>query len=236
IFGIACFLIALAVNSLAGRLSQQEALAHRRGEDLRNQLAVTQRVIAELDIGVMVVSSQGKVRTMNRAAQEMIGLPGHPFERLAGSRTPTLDRVLGPAWRGLQALYLNWREQSGATPYQGEFAPAPATAPGEPRPSLRLRFMRARDSEDSDAVLLIEDMHELELRAQQLKLASMGRLSASIAHEIRNPLAAIRHANGLLAEGLAEPTLRRLASIIEDNTVRIDRTIEDVLSLSRRDR
>src|SRR5690606_30745299 len=171
IFGIACFLVAMAVSSLASRLSQQEALAHRRGEDLRNQLAVTQRVIAELDIGVLVVSAQGKVRTMNRAAQEMIGLPGDPFERTPGGRAPALDRVLGPAWRGLQALYLNWREQSAATPYQGEFAPAPAAAPGEPRPTLRLRFMRARDSEDSDAVLLIEDMHELELRAQQLKLA-----------------------------------------------------------------
>lgn len=237
LFGIACFLVAMAVSSLARRLSQQEALAWRRGEDLRNQLAVTQRVIAELDIGVMVVTAHGKVRTMNRAAQKMVGLPGDPFERAHG-RAPTLDHVLGPAWRGLQALYLNWREQSGGRPYQGEFAPAPAptAVPGEPRPNLRVRFMRARDSDDSDAVLLIEDMHELELRAQQLKLASMGRLSASIAHEIRNPLAAIRHANGLLAERLSEPTLRRLARIIEDNTVRIDRTIEDVLSLSRRDR
>jgi two-component system sensor histidine kinase PilS (NtrC family) len=237
LFGIACFVVAMAVSSLARRLSQQEALAWRRGEDLRNQLAVTQRVIAELDIGVIVVSAHGKVRTMNRAAQEMVGLPGDPFERAQG-RAPSLDNVLGPAWRGLQALYLNWREHAGGRPYQGEFAPAPSptAVPGEPRPNLRVRFMRARDSEDSDAVLLVEDMHELELRAQQLKLASMGRLSASIAHEIRNPLAAIRHANGLLAERLGEPTLRRLAHIIEDNTVRIDRTIEDVLSLSRRDR
>lgn len=236
IFGVACFLIAIAVNSLASRVSQQEALARRRGEDLRNQLAVTQRVIAELEIGVMVVSAQGKVRTMNRAAQQLIGLPGHPFGRLPGAGSPTLDQVLGPAWRGLQALYLNWREQSAATPYVGAFEPLASPAAGEPIPKLRLSFMRARESDDSDAVFLIEDMDELERRAQQLKLASMGRLSASIAHEIRNPLAAIRHANGLLAEGLGEPSLRRLARIIEDNTVRIDRTIEDVLSISRRDR
>ncbi|MFA7504581.1 MAG: HAMP domain-containing sensor histidine kinase [Burkholderiaceae bacterium] len=236
LFGLACFLVAIAVNTLAGRLSQQEALANRRGEDLRNQLAVTQRVIAELDIGVVVVSAQGKVRTMNRAAQQMVGRPGNPFERVPGGGAPTLERVLGPAWRGLQALYLNWREQSGATPYMGEFTPLAGAPGGEPMPKLRLRLMRARENDDSDAVLLIEDIRELELRAQQLKLASMGRLSASIAHEIRNPLAAIRHANGLLGEGLAEPNLRRLSSIIEDNTVRIDRTIEDVLSLSRRDR
>jgi two-component system sensor histidine kinase PilS (NtrC family) len=67
--------------------------------------------------------------------------------------------------------------------------------------------------------------------AQQLKLASMGRLSASIAHEIRNPLAAIRHANGLLAEQLDGQRLRRLATIVEDNCRRIDRVIEDVPEL-----
>jgi two-component system sensor histidine kinase PilS (NtrC family) len=67
-----------------------------------------------------------------------------------------------------------------------------------------------------------------------MKLATMGRLSASIAHEIRNPLSAIRHANGLLAEQIDAPRLRRLASIVEDNSVRIDRIIEDVLSIARR--
>jgi two-component system sensor histidine kinase PilS (NtrC family) len=83
-------------------------------------------------------------------------------------------------------------------------------------------------------VVVLEDLGRLEARAQQLKLASMGRLSASIAHEIRNPLSAIRHANGLLAEQLGEPRLERLAKIVEDNCRRIDRIIEDVLSISRR--
>jgi two-component system sensor histidine kinase PilS (NtrC family) len=85
-------------------------------------------------------------------------------------------------------------------------------------------------------VAVIDDLRELEERAQQLKLASMGRLSASIAHEIRNPLAAIRHANGLLAEQLGEPRLQRLARIVETNTVRIDRVVEDVLAIARRER
>ena len=81
---------------------------------------------------------------------------------------------------------------------------------------------------------MLEDLGRLEQRAQQLKLASMGRLSASIAHEIRNPLAAIRHANGLLAESQVQPGARRLSSIVEVNCLRIDRIIEDVLSISRR--
>jgi two-component system sensor histidine kinase PilS (NtrC family) len=83
---------------------------------------------------------------------------------------------------------------------------------------------------------VLEDLREVEDRAQQLKLASMGRLSASIAHEIRNPLAAIRHANGLLAERLSAPLEMRLSRIVEDNSVRIDRIVEDVLAIARRER
>lgn len=234
IFGTACFVVALAVSSLARRLSQQEALAQQRGEDLRNQLAVTHRVIAELDIGVIVMTAEGRVRTMNRAARQLVGSDDEASRERAALEPPPLEQVLGPAWRGLSQLCLDWRARAGDRPYEGVFAPQ-RSQPHDPASRLRLRLMRARPAADSDAVLLVEDMRELELRAQQLKLASMGRLSASIAHEIRNPLAAIRHANGLLAEALDAPGLQRLARIVEDNTVRIDRTIEDVLSISRRD-
>ncbi len=101
---------------------------------------------------------------------------------------------------------------------------------------MRLRTLRPEGVAAGDLVVLIEDLRQLEERAQQMKLASMGRLSASIAHEIRNPLAAIRHANGLLAEALDDARLQRLASIVETNTVRIDRVVEDVLAIARRER
>jgi two-component system sensor histidine kinase PilS (NtrC family) len=101
---------------------------------------------------------------------------------------------------------------------------------------VRVRFLRPQTTAQSDTVLVIEDQQEIEERARQLKLASMGRLSASIAHEIRNPLAAIRYANGLLAEQVALPAQQRLARIVEDNSVRIDRIVEDVLSIARRER
>lgn len=233
IFGVVCFLVAIAVNLLARRLSQQEALARQRGEDLHNQLAVTRRVIAELEIGVMVVSARGEVRTMNRAAQRMVGLGrAAPDIEAAPVR---LDRVLAPGWEELSATWLRWQEQEAARPLVTEISANRRSGEGG-APRLRLRLMRAHDSDDSDAVLLVEDMHDIERRAQQLKLAGMGRLSASIAHEIRNPLAAIRHANALLAEQLTDPARQRLARIVEDNTVRINCTIEDVLSISRRER
>lgn len=232
--GAACFLVGLAVNWLSSRLQLQEELAWRRGQDLSNQLAVTQRVIAELQQGVMVVSAEGWVRTMNRSAQSML-----PAQLVVGlgvdGGSVALERMRQTDWRPVADAYGRWRAQSRTGVHEMVFSPEPE-AEGEAATRLRLRFVSARETEDSDAVILIEDLREVENRAQQLKLASMGRLSASIAHEIRNPLGAIRHANSLLAEQLGSPQLQRLARIVEDNTVRINRTIEDVLSISRRDR
>lgn len=215
--GAALLAITLTVGSLAARLNSQERLALRRGEDLRNQLAVTQAVIGELPNGVVVLGPRGEPRAINRSAREMLGgpaLPGLPMLRAA----------------------LGLRASAGDTPAQSVTDVAEFTAAADgTRPEHRVRARRVDVAgRGSDLVVVLEDLGRLEERAQQLKLASMGRLSASIAHEIRNPLSAIRHANGLLAEQLGEPRLERLATIVEDNCRRIDRIVEDVLSIARR--
>jgi two-component system sensor histidine kinase PilS (NtrC family) len=132
----------------------------------------------------------------------------------------------------LRDAYARWRGSGGAKGAESDLelliADGRATR-------VRLRFLGAVETGE-DTVVMIEDQRLVEDRAQQLKLASMGRLSASIAHEIRNPLGAIRHANGLLAERISDPSLERLTRIVESNTVRIDRIVEDVLSIARRDR
>ncbi len=231
VIGAACFLTALSVNWLATRLQAQEALAFRRGEDVRNQLAVTQRVIAESQQGVLVVGADGQLRTMNRAAGHILGLADTDWSDDPGRLQ--LELLLGADWTPLFDRYQHWRQVSRGQAYETELA-APF-APDRPNKAtrVRVRFMAALDEDDADSVILVENLQELEQRAQQLKLASMGRLSASIAHEIRNPLGAIRHANGLLAEQLESVPLSRLAGIVEANTVRINRVIEDVLSISR---
>jgi len=232
VIGAACFLTALSVNWLASRLQTQEELANRRGRDVRNQLAVTRRVIAELQQGVLVVSADGRLRLMNRAAQEMLGVSTMRFD---ASQSPRLREVIGESWQELAERFVSWRASSSTVPDEIELAPS--VEPESPMEAnrLRVRFMAALSEGRSDSVILVENLRELEQRAQQLKLASMGRLSASIAHEIRNPLGAIRHANGLLAEQLESVPLTRLSGIVEDNTVRINRVIEDVLSISRRE-
>ncbi len=231
VIGAACFFTAISVNWLAARLQSQEELAFRRGEDVRNQLAVTQRVIAETHQGVLVVGADGRLRTLNRAARQMLGI-----DELRLASDPGQIRVrdvLGAEWAPLFDRYQHWRQHSRRQQFECELSVAASRDQPAKASRVRVRFMAALDAQDADSVILVENLHELEQRAQQLKLASMGRLSASIAHEIRNPLGAIRHANGLLAEQLDSVPLARLAGIVEANTVRINRVIEDVLSISR---
>lgn len=212
--GIACFATAGLINLLATRLSAQEALVRQRGRELHRQLAVTQRVIADLPQGVVVLDEHGRVQAMNRSAQALFGV---------GAPWPTLEPLLAGRIRVAG-------EQANEA---GETVDLAGTTGALPH-RVSVRYLLPADAVGSETVLVIEDLRQVEERAQQLKLASMGRLSASISHEIRNPLSAIRHANGLIAEQVQTSALTRLARIVEDNSVRIDRIIEAVLSIARR--
>lgn len=230
------FFTALVVNRLARRLAMQEWLAFRRGEDLRNQRAINALVVAELDQGVMVFDPRGVPKDMNPKARAMLNLPmGVPVSAADPAALSQLRQILdapgkvvdmqigGPGqghWIRARVLtgtsHLLPLDDGGEQPYY------PDADNGRAGRALL------------DRVVLLEDLKRVEDRAQQLKLASMGRLSASIAHEIRNPLGAIRHAGNLLAEQVEAPHQKRLAAIIENSTLRIDRIIEDVLSMARR--
>ncbi|HMN84277.1 MAG TPA: ATP-binding protein [Burkholderiaceae bacterium] len=228
LIGAAGFVTAYVVNWLGVRLDRQEWLTRQRDADLRNQLAITQLVVAELQQGVLVVDDDGSVRTMNRAAQALLGAPSHtgPSLLAAGGDGP---------WSRIGRAYRDWHGGGLPRPEAGELDLGPQSAGGGDH-RVRMRFLHSQAaSGDTVLVLVLEDLRSVEERAQQLKLASMGRLSASIAHEIRNPLAAIRHANSLMAENLDDPGLQRLSRIVETNTVRINHIVEDVLSISRRE-
>ena len=210
------FITVIIVNRLARRLTDQERLAFRRGEDLRNQLAINEMVIAELDRGVVVFDRKGGIKGMNPKARTILGLR-------SGAPPAELDKSALATLRALTAS-----EQLVADLGIG--------SDGERKIKIRARVLAGGGDAASlmDRVVLLEDLEQLEERAQQLKLASMGRLSASIAHEIRNPLGAIRHAGNLLAEQMSDGPLRRMTTIIEENSLRIDRIVEDVLSIARR--
>lgn len=240
------FITVIIVNRLARRLTDQERLAFRRGQDLRNQLAINELVIAELDQGVVVFDRKGGIQGMNPKARAILGLGrGAPVDAVDQAALATLRALIASEQLVTDLSIGAEGERRGkirARVLTGSASAATADTP--PRSGSSAGDLAALDPSFEalagksgalvDRVVLLEDLEHLEERAQQLKLAAMGRLSASIAHEIRNPLGAIRHAGNLLAEQVPDGPLRRMTAIIESNSLRIDRIVEDVLSTARR--
>lgn len=245
LYGAVFFAIVYLVSRLAAKLIGQEELASQRGIDLQIQQAINQIVIADVEDGVLVVGRDGRVFGSNPAALFMLGLPIDQ-EEFKLTEMP----VLAPVLEAFQA----WRHEPGPVdgrlvqraafvtvkPFQSEgWEPAGPTVLSSRRDlsaHLKLRFARV-DTPDEAAersVIFLQDVTAIENRAQELKLASMGRLTASIAHEVRNPLSAIGHATSLLAEDLTDTTHARLLKIVGDNVARVNRMVEDILQLSRK--
>ncbi len=235
LFGAALFGITALLRLLATRLRRQETLAHVRGVDLHSQLEINRLVISQMEQGVLVVDVTTQVRANNIAARVFLGL-----ERGAQLTGRRLDEF--PALATLVGAYRHWLSSpvsADGRPAQDEWvfsAPTGADAgfAEAPRP-LRARFARPPTSRSGEFVIFLEDLRAIEDRAQRLKLAAMGRLTASIAHEIRNPLGAIGNAGQLLAEEPLSPLQRRLVEIVRENASRLNRLVEDVLRVARRD-
>jgi two-component system sensor histidine kinase PilS (NtrC family) len=229
VYGAALFAVTALLRALSARLAQQERLARSRGRDLQNQLEINRLVIAQMEQGVIVVDRTTQVRANNRAARRMLGLDAQA--QLTGTRLA--DR---PETRELAAAFLSWVDAGRSEGAWSTTVVAAGTQPLPPTESrLRARFARPTTTTSDEFVIFMEDVRDVEDRAQQLKLAAMGRLTASIAHEIRNPLAAISHAGQLLGEDASDPVLKRLASIVRENTLRLNRLVEDVLRVARRE-
>jgi two-component system sensor histidine kinase PilS (NtrC family) len=230
IMGAAFFAVVVVVSRLAARLIRQEELASERGADLRVQQAVYRIVVDDVGDGILVVGRDGFVFSGNPAARRMLGLEADNDFKLAD--IAALEPVAQgfEAWRAAGAADAHvtikrWQEQDG--PVRGRL---------DQPVHLKLRFARVDTpiGAPERSVIFMQDVSAIENQAQQLKLASMGRLTASIAHEVRNPLSAIGHATSLLAEDLNGPAETRLLRIVGDNVARVNRMVEDILKLSRK--
>ena len=248
VYGAAFFAAVLLLSRLAAKLIGQEELAVRRGADLDVQQAINRIVMADVGDGILVAAPSGQVLTSNPAAQRMLGLAGEDGEggkggqfSLAGNASLAPIAHAFDAWLALapdnaagagHAAYVTVKPRQEA----GIEAAALRSARPDLAAHLKLRFARvdAPDQADGRCVIFLQDVTAIENQAQQLKLASMGRLTASIAHEVRNPLSAIGHATALLAEDLAGPGHARLLKIVGDNVARVNRMVEDILQLARK--
>lgn len=243
LYGASFFAIVLAVNSLAAKLIRQEELASERGLDLKTQQAINQMVMADVDDGVLVVGRDGRVFASNPAARRMLGLAPGMLDEFALGDLSSLAPVAFAFAGWLAQPDAPAGEQHAAfvmvKPYHDGLGSGNTLTLGGRRElsaHLKLRFARVAtpDGAAERCVIFMHDVTAIENQAQQLKLASMGRLTASIAHEVRNPLSAIGHATALLAEDLDSPAHRRLLKIVGDNVGRVNRMVEDILQLSRK--
>jgi two-component system, NtrC family, sensor histidine kinase PilS len=213
----AYFAIAWLAHTLARYAKASEQLAAQREIDLANMAQVNQLVIHDMQDGVLVVDERGVIRQINARAERLLGpLPGGRREVLLADYVPALA-----------ARFAQWRAQA-------EVDAVTSTAFNR---SVSARFVPIGRSRQVGAVIFLEDQTRVQAQARQLKLAALGRLTANIAHEIRNPLGAISHAAELLQEeGGMNDTSARLVTIINDNARRLDRMVNDVLRLNRGER
>jgi len=228
--GIGIFMIALLAGELSGRLAREEMAARGSLELARQQAQLNRLVIEEMAEGVLVVDRRARVRAANPAARALLAPQGlakpAPFQ-LQGAE----------AWAGLLAAV----EQAfvkGEWPESAREVRLQFGNDVNRTLQLRARFTRRR-APDSDAlppeefcVVFLEDLRTVQSRMRQDKLAAMGRVSAGIAHEIRNPLAAISQANALMLEDALPPDQHRLARMVADNVERLKRIVDDVMAVA----
>lgn len=196
-----------------------EDLATQRGIDVANLEQVNRLIIQDMQDGVLVVDLNGVVRGHNAQVTRLLG----GFGRMRGGmRLAEFSATLHDYWR-------RWDED------QSELLP-PFKVEATQR-LLRVRLVRIGSGLNGGSLIYLEDLGRAQNEAQQMKLAAMGRLTASIAHEVRNPLSAINQAAQLLEEdGVVAPGGARLLAMIRNNARRIDRIVGEVLQLNRRDR
>ena len=218
------FAIALLANQLSSRLSSEGRRVRVSQAAVNLQRQVNELVIESLPNGVLIVDRQGAVLAANPAALKLLASTPQP-----GADLSNLDQE--PGWQPLLEL----TQQSFALG-QGQQQDVTIRHAGQGPRRIRVST-RPTDPQDlggeSLCVLFLQDQRELEARMRTEKLASMGRMSTAVAHEIRNPLAAISQANDLLDEDLNDPRHKRLTQMVAQNAQRLAKIVNDILNASR---
>ena len=221
IVGAIMLAITLAVQPLLRRVRETTELAHQRGIDLDNLAHLNEYIIQNLREAIIVIDEHENIRLINEAAMDQLGTAGLK----SGSQ-------LGEALPQLQSLLNDWRADK-----QDLARDIPTFLSADESTVISTHFAPLSDNRASGPVLVfLEDASLLAEKVQQTKLAALGRLSASIAHEIRNPVGALSHAAQLLRESPElGPQDKRFIDIIQTNSRRVSEIIDNILQLSRKD-
>lgn len=200
---------------LSRRIRESEKAAEQSIRGLASMEKLNEEIIQYMSTGVIVIDGFQNIRLINRAAWVHLGMP-------ESTQSKRLEQVATPLARQLNL----WRRKNH---YRSK--PFRNTATG---PNLLPHFSPIGETKEN-AIIFLDDTSMLTQQAQNLKLASLGRLTASIAHEIRNPLGALSHAAQLLKESEElKPANLDLVGIVEKNALRVNEIIENIMQLSVR--
>ncbi|MEE8058938.1 MAG: ATP-binding protein [Pseudomonadales bacterium] len=224
LLGIILFITSFFIQNLASRILGVQRIAEQRAVDVSKLQLLNREIVQSMRTGILVTDPVGKIYLANEAASELLANP--LLQKAYKQSTPLF---LNPE---LMKQFQHWQDYP-----QYHTPPFRATETG---PELHASFSaisltNSSNENSTDILIFLEDNRQLTQRAQQMKLASLGRLTASIAHEIRNPLGAISHAAQLLEESDAlSDADQRLCNIIRNHSSRMNKVIENVLQLSSR--
>lgn len=221
LFGVGLYATAFFGYLLTTRLRATEELAQRRGVDVANLTQLNELVIQRMQSGVVVCDPRGDIRLINQSAQKYLGIHNEAEKKSPLNEiSPDLAIQLFQ-WLGNSAVNRGRKVFTSRVGY-----------------SLLPRFVSLGDDKNAVKLIFLEDMSILKQQAQQLKMAALARLTASIAHEIRNPLGALTNAAQLLGETMNAENAeeKRLVKIIDEQSKRMNVIVQNVTQLSRRDR
>ena len=213
LLGATFFATALLAQSLAKKMQKSQTLAEQRAQDVTKLAALNERIISRMQTGLVVIDFEGNVTRCNKSARSLLAISKADKPYQLKHYVPELAQQI---WA--------WKHHNATT-----FVPFQARA------DLPEVLARASELDGGESLIYIDNTSAMAQQVQQLKLASLGRLTASIAHEVRNPLGAISHAGELLAEGYGEDAnITKLTDIIQRHSAKVNGIIETILDMSRR--
>lgn len=220
VIGVLIFAVTLGVGPVAKRLRESEELIRQRDFDIANLAELNEFIVQHLRESILVVDEEDRIRLINESASQLLHNDYIPPNTLLGEVSPRLLYLLN-----------SWRKHT----YDWQGSTLSLVASGGTS-VIQPHFVSLDTNSRGPTLIFLEDTSVIAERLQQSKLAALGRLSASIAHEIRNPVGSMSHAAQLLNES---PSLtaqdQRLTEIIRVNGDRVSTIINNMLQLSRRE-
>lgn len=227
--GTGYFVVAYLTHQLAQRLVREQQLAEQSEKRARKQTQVNALVIENLSDGVLILSHDGRVQAANPAALRLLK-EDSTYNKIDTPFLLASQSAWEPLWSMARTTFATEQPQS---------ADVNLTHPGQGPIGLRVRTWLTPSGEYNEerstaqCVMFLHDLRELQARLRTEKLAAMGRMSAAVAHEIRNPLAAIMQANALLGEDLDDAGQKKLCTMVQQNAERLKKITEEILDIVR---